>query len=665
MDYKRNPKEISAEEVRASLKFLNLLSNQHGTIESASTEIINLEAILNLPKGTEHFISDVHAEHETFKHILSNASGVVRRRIDEIFNKRLTKTQKEDLASLIYYPKEKLELLLAEAEDESKLYRITLKRLVEVARVVSSKYTRSKVRKSLPSEFQYIIDELLNVNESLLNKEAYFSAIIKTIIEIDRARDFVIALSRLIQRLAIDRLHVVGDIFDRGPDADKVMDDLMDYHSVDIQWGNHDVIWMGAAAGSLAYIAIVLRISARYDNLDTIEDGYGINILPLVTFAMEQYAEDPCEAFTPKAGLENLNEYNLKIIKQVHKAISIIQFKLEGQIIKRNPQFEMNNRLLLEGIDHKKGTVLIEGKEYPLNDISFPTIDPKDPYKLSSKEKDVMQKLNRSFQKSEKLQRHINFLYSHGSMYLGYNGLLLFHGAIPMNENKDFKEVEVDNQKLSGKALLDRFDLVARRAYYKKGNGVEKERDLDQFWYLWCGPESPLFGKKKMATFERYFVDDKTTHKEFRNTYYDCRDEKEVIQNILKEFNLDAKRGHIVNGHVPVKVSKGESPVKADGQLIVIDGGMSKAYQNVTGIAGYTLIYNSYGLVLVAHEPFESKRKAVESGQDIISKATYLDQAKERKRVSDTDIGTQLKQQIIDLKMLLAAYRLGIIKEIR
>ena len=665
MDYSRNPKDISADEVRANLKFLKLLSKQHGTIESASTEIINLEAILNLPKGTEHFVSDVHAEYETFKHILSNASGVIRLRIDDLFKDRLDATQRQSLASLIYYPREKLDIVMAREENMKGWYKKTLKLLIEVARLFSSKYTRSKVRKSLPEDFQYIIDEMLNVNENLLNKEMYFSAIIDTIIDLDRAHAFIVTLSELIQRLAVDRLHVVGDIFDRGPAAEKVMDELMKHHSVDIQWGNHDLVWMGAAAGSMAYIAIVLRISARYDNLDTIEDGYGINIMPLVTFAMEQYADDPCDSFVPKAGLEFLSEYNLKILKQIHKAISVIQFKLEGQIIKRNPQFEMDDRLLLERIDYKNGTVNIDGKIYELNDKFFPTIDPQDPFKLTKEEEDVMLKLQRSFLKSEKLQRHINFMYSNGSMYLPYNGLLLFHGAIPMDKNGNFKEVSVDGKKLKGKALLDRFDMMARRAYYEPVEADKKQQDLDQLWYLWCGPESPLFGKKKMTTFERYFVDDKETHKEERNPYYHFRDRQEIIQMILKEFKLDPVRGHVINGHVPVKVKKGESPVKAGGQLIVIDGGMSKAYQKVTGIAGYTLIYNSFGLVLAAHQPFVSKRQVIESGKDIVSKSTFLDKVKVRKRVADTDIGAQLKQQIIDLKMLLAAYRLGIIKEIR
>jgi len=665
MNYQRNPKEIPPEEIRNNLKFLQLLAKQHGTIQSASTEIINLQAILNLPKGTEHFVSDVHAEYDTFKHILSNASGVVRRRIDEIFKDQLNDNEKQSLASLIYYPNEKLDVIAARGVEMNTWYRESLKQLIKVSRVVSSKYTRSKVRKSLPKDFQYIIDELLNVNENLLNKEAYFTAIIKTIIDIDRAREFVIALSRLIQRLAIDRLHIVGDIFDRGPAADRVMEEIIKHHAVDIQWGNHDVVWMGAAAGSLAYIAIVLRISARYDNLDTIEDGYGINILPLVTFAMEKYAEDPCDAFTPKAGLESLSDYDLRIVKQVHKAISIIQFKLEGQIIKRNPHFEMDNRLLLDKMDLDKGVITIEGKEYELSCTQFPTIDPNDPYRLTAEEADLMNKLQRSFVKSEKLQRHINFMYSHGSMYLSYNGLLLYHGAIPMDEKGQFKDVIVDGKSLQGKELLDRFDVVARRAYYENSTNKDKLKDLDQFWYLWCGPKSPLFGKQKMTTFERYFVEDKSTHKEERNPYYKHRDEQKNIQKILKEFNLDPIHGHIVNGHVPVKVRKGENPVKANGQLIVIDGGMSKAYQGVTGIAGYTLIYNSFGLVLVAHEPFESKRKAVESGQDIVSKVITLDKVKYRKRVADTDIGVQLKQQIFDLKMLLAAYRMGIIKEIR
>jgi len=663
MEYKIHPKEISQEKVIENFKFLKLLSNQFPNIETASTEIINLEAILNLPKGTEHFLSDVHGEYETFKHILSNASGVIRRRIDEIFSDRLDNTQRQELATLIYYPKSKLSLVKKEEEDIVKWYNKNLIFLIEIARNLASKYTRSKTRKTLPVQFQYIIEELLNVNENLMNKEAYFEAILNTIIELGRADKFIITLSTLIQNLAIDRLHIVGDIFDRGPSADKVMDELLKHESVDIQWGNHDVVWMGAAAGSLAYIAIVLRISSRYNNLDTLEDGYGINLVPLIHFASEVYEGDSCSEFSPKVGKENLSKGQLKTLRQIHKAISIIQFKLEGQIINRNPDFNMSSRTLLDQIDYQNGEVTIEGKSYKLLDSNFPTINPDDPFELTKAENDLMNKLQESFLKSEKLQRHINYLYNKGSMYLSYNGLLLFHGAVPLNEDGSIKDVTIANRTLKGKALLDFFDKKARQAYYLSQRNKKKEANLDLLWYLWCGADSPLFGKKKMATFERYFLKEKETHKEDRNPYFSYRDNTDVIQSILSEFGLNPTSGHIVNGHVPVKVRKGENPVKADGQLIVIDGGMSKAYQKVTGIAGYTLINNSYGIVLVAHHAFESQKIAIQEGKDMVSKSEYLVYSDVRKRVEDTDIGKDLMQEIIDLKILLASYHYGIIKE--
>jgi len=663
MDYTINPRDISPKTVEKNIKFLQLLSTKFPNIESASTEIINLEAILNLPKGTEHFLSDIHGEYETFKHVLCNASGVIRRRIDEIFEGRLKRSERQHLATLIYYPSQKLSLIKKQEPDLKKYYVKTLIHMVEITRNLASKYTRSKVRKSLPSDFQYIIDELLNVNENLMNKEAYFSAIIKTIIDLERADDFIITLSKLIQDLAVDRLHIVGDIFDRGPFADKVMDELIVHKSVDIQWGNHDVVWMGAAAGSLAYIAIVLRISSRYNNLDTLEDGYGVNILPLVSFATEIYANDISKEFTPKANVDNLNRRQINILRQVHKAISIIQFKLEGQIIQRRPEFGLEGRLLLNAIDYKKGTIKIEGKMYTLNDHYFPTIDPVDPFKLTDREMELMLRLQESFLKSEKLQRHINFLYNKGSMYLSYNGLLLFHGAVPLNEDGSFKMVNIGGKEYKGKALLDHFDNIARKAYYAPIEDPNKTEYLDVLWYLWCGPDSPLFGKKKMTTFERYFIEDTATHYEARNPYFAHRDNIEVVQNILTEFGLDPVRGHIINGHVPVKVIKGESPVKANGQVIVIDGGMSKAYQKVTGITGYTLIYNSFGLVLVAHHTFESQHAAIAEGKDLVSTSEFLAVAPERKRVSDTDIGKELKQEIYDLKLLLASYHYGIVKE--
>jgi fructose-1,6-bisphosphatase-3 len=664
MDYSIHPRDISQEKVKENIKFLQLLSDKFPNIESASTEIINLEAIMNLPKGTEHFLSDIHGEYETFKHVLSNASGVIKRKIDEVFGDRLNKKERQELATLIYYPKSRLSINRNEQNGEiNKWYESKLLLLIEITRSLASKYTRSKVRKSLPCDFQYIIEELLNVNENLVNKEAYFTAILKSIIDLDRAEDFIFTLSKLIQHLAIDRLHIVGDIYDRGPSPDKVMDELLKHKSVDIQWGNHDVVWMGAAAGSLAYISIVVRISARYDNLDTLEDGYGINLHPLINFASEVYSKDKASLFVPKSGTENLSRKQLALIKQIHKAISVIQFKLEGQIIQRNPHFEMDDRTILDRIDYKEGTVIIEGRKYSLLDNYFPTIDPENPFELTEEEKEVMSKLQESFLRSEKLQRHITYLYNKGSMYLKYNGLLLFHGAVPLNNDGSFKELTWDNKKLKGKALLDYFDDIARKAYYLRSKDINKTKSLDTLWYLWCGPESPLFGKKKMATFERYFLKEKETHNEARNPYFSYRDNITIVQNILSEFGLDPKQGHIVNGHVPVKVIKGESPVKADGQLIVIDGGMSRAYQKITGIAGYTLIYNSFGLVLVAHQAFESQISAIREGKDMVSDAKYLAKVKTRKRVADTDIGTKLKSEIYDLKLLLAAYHYALVKE--
>lgn len=643
-------------------KYLQLLATHFPNIEAASTQIINLEAILNLPKGTEHFLSDIHGEYETFKHFLSNGSGAIRRRLDNLFQEMLSSDDLDNLATLIYYPEEKLEQVTQETKDFKSWYITQLLLIIEVARFVSTKYTRSKVRKSLPKDFSYIMDELLNVNESVNNKEDYFETIIAAILETGRAKEIIVAFAKLIQRLAIDRLHIVGDIYDRGPSAEKIMDELVNYHSVDIQWGNHDMIWMGAAAGIPAYIAIVLRISARYDNLDTIEDGYGINLRPLQSFAHQFYGDDPCEVFMPKAGLDKLNPSQLKSVIKIHKAISIIQFKLEGQIIQRNPDYEMNDRLLLDKINYADGTIEINGHTHPLLDTNFPTIDPENPYELNSEEELLMQKLIKSFRRSDKLQKHVNFLYSNGSMYLTYNNNLLLHGAVPMTAEGEFLEMEVNGKYVSGKELLDRMDLLARRAYFQEGTRVSKDRD--SMWYLWCGPESPLFGKKKMATFERYFLADKETHHEQRNAYYEFRNDEQVMDKILQNFGLDHNTAHIINGHVPVKVKKGEKPVKANGKLIVIDGGMAEAYQKVTGIAGYTLIYNSYGLMLVAHQPFKSKQNSILNNDDVISSSTILEPGLERKKIKNTDIGNKLLQQITDLKLLLSGFYEGIIKEV-
>jgi fructose-1,6-bisphosphatase-3 len=657
---KKNNSLYTTSELEEQLKYLQLLSEKFPNIQVASTEIINLEAILNLPKGTEHFLTDIHGEYETFSHVLANASGVVRRKIDEVFGKTLRLKDKKSLAALIYYPKEKLDLILKNEDDPHEWFAITLQRLSDVARSAASKYTRSKVRKLMPKDFAYIIDELLN--ESGEGKEEYFEAIINTIIKVDRAEAFIIAMCRFIQRLLIDRLHIIGDIFDRGPYAEKVMDRLEDYHSVDIQWGNHDIIWMGAAAGSRVLVANVIRISLRYQNLDTLEDAYGINMLPLATFAMRTYKDDPCEQFKLKTD-DPVREN--KMLMQMHKAISIIQFKLEGQIIKNNPHFEMDDRLLLDKINHKKETIKIDGKDYPLLDNNFPTVDPKDPYKLTEEEEEVIEKLTKSFVNSKRLQRHVDFLFSNGSMYLTYNSNLLYHGCIPMTDNGDFEAFEIEGSAYKGKALCDHFERVARKAYarrlfdHNKNNG-----SLDYMWYLWCGKSSPLFGKMKMTTFERYFIDDKLLHKEERNPYYSLvYNNEKYCDRILEEFDLNPKKSHIVNGHVPVKVKKGESPIKANGKLFVIDGGMSIPYQKVTGVAGYTLIYNSYGLVLVEHQHFDSKTKAVEEDKDIISDRIFIEANAKRKRVADTDIGKQLRDQINDLQMLLAAFRKGLIKE--
>lgn len=651
--------QFTTEELESNIKYLSLLADKFPDVQSASTEIINLEAILNLHKGTEHFLTDIHGEYETFSHVLANASGVVRRKIDDVFGKTMREKEKRRLATLIYYPKEKLDLILSREDDPDEWLAITLQRLSQVARAAASKYTRSKVRKAMPGDFAYIIDELLN--ESGDDKGEYYESIINTIIRIDRAEQFIIAICKFIQRLLIDRLHIIGDIFDRGPSAEKVMERLFEYHSVDIQWGNHDIVWMGAAAGNLALIANVIRISLRYENLDTLEDAYGINMLPLATFALQAYKNDPCELFAPRS---DARSDNFELVKKMHKAISIIQFKLEAQIVQRNPHFNMNDRLVLDKVDYKKGIIKLNGKEYPLKDQHFPSIDPKKPFTLTKEEQDVMDKLNRSFRNSRRLQRHVEFLFTHGSMYLAYNSNLMYHGCIPMTKSGEFEKLEIGGKTYAGKELCDQFDRLARKAYFKRNHHGGDNSSLDYLWYLWCGPVSPLFGKKKMATYERYFIDNKETHLEERNPYYNLAFVEEAYcDKILQEFDLDPAVSHIVNGHVPVKVKKGESPIKANGKLFVIDGGMSIPYQSVTGVSGYTLIYNSYGLVLVEHTHFESKQMAIEEEKDIISNRIFIEINAKRKRVRDTDVGKELQLQVADLQMLLAAFRKGVIKE--
>ncbi|MBC8059401.1 MAG: fructose-1,6-bisphosphatase [Clostridiaceae bacterium] len=645
------------------IDYLKLLSKQYPTIDAASTEIINLQAIFNLPKGTEHFMSDIHGENESFNHVLRNASGVIKRKVDEIYGNSLRDYEKKKLATLIYYPEQKLEMILQKEKNIEDWYKITLYRLIQICKSVSSKYTRSKVRKALPPDFGYIIEELIHEDGDRINKQEYYNKIIETIIDLDRAKAFIVAISKLIQRLAVDRLHVIGDIYDRGPGADIIFDTLMGYHSLDIQWGNHDILWMGAAAGSEACICNSIRISAKYANLHILEESYGINLLPLATFAMDVYKSDNCHKFRPEGmNAQEQSEKELNLIAMMHKAIAIIQFKLEGQTIKGHPEYGMEDRLLLDKIDYEKGTIDIKGKEYKLHDNYFPTIDAQNPYELSKEERELIYKLKYSFLNSNKLQEHVRLLFSKGSMYLVYNSNLLFHGCIPISEDGKLKEILIGNELYSGENFYKKAESMVREGYFD--NDMEcKIKGMDLMWYLWCGPNSPLYGKEKMATFERYFISDKKTHKEEMSPYYNMRNSEECCKSILREFGIDPEKSHIVNGHVPVKVAKGESPIKANGRLLVIDGGFAKAYQTVTGIAGYTLISTSYGLMLASHEPFESTQKAIEEERDILSSTIVLEHSATRKRVGDTDAGVELKSQIKDLKLLLHAYRKGLIKE--
>ena len=644
------------------LKYLRSLAHQYPTIASASTEIINLQAILCLPKGTEHFLTDIHGEYEQFKHVLKNGSGAVKRKIDEEFGNTLSSRDKKSLATLIYYPKEKLEIVILEEDNIEDWYKITLHRLVQITKRVASKYTRSKVRKALPPDFAYVIEELITEKAEIQDKEAYYNEIIHTIIRIDRAQEFIVALSHLIQRMVIDHLHIVGDIFDRGPGPHIIMDTLSRYHSVDIQWGNHDIVWMGAAAGHLACIANVIRLSARYGNLDTLEEGYGINLIPLATFAMETYKGVNCERFSIKYNTD-YNTKDLSLDMKMHKAIAIIQFKLEGSLIMRRPEFQMEDRLLLDKIDYENKTVNIGGKSYTMRDVEFPTVDPQNPYALSPEEEQVMERLRQAFLKCEKLQKHVRFLFSRGGLYKIYNSNLLYHGCMPMDENGNFNTFTVDGEEYRGKALYDILDQYARKGYYSKYNPAEMQKGQDMIWYIWEGPNSPVFGKDKMATFERYFVEEKETHKETKNSYYQLLDREDVINKILMEFGLDSGQSHIVNGHVPVELKKGESPIKCGGKLLIIDGGFSKAYQGKTGIAGYTLVANSHGMRLVAHEPFESAESAILHESDIFSDSVILETSNSRISVADTDGGAEIKETIHQLEVLLQAYRDGTIIE--
>ncbi len=644
------------------LKYLKSLSKQYPTVASACTEIINLQAILNLPKGTEHFLTDIHGEYEQFVHVLKNGSGSVRRAVDEELGNSISDKDRKSIATLIYYPEEKLDIVESTEENIEDWYKITLHRLVQITKHVASKYTRSKVRKALPKEFAYVIEELITERSDISDKEMYYNEIIHTIIRIGSARDFIIAICNLIQRLVVDHLHIVGDIYDRGPGPHVIMDALRNYHSVDIQWGNHDIVWMGAACGHLACIATVIRIATRYGNLSTIEDGYGINMLPLATFAMETYADTDCSAFAIKYNTD-YDTKDLSLDMKIHKAIAILQFKLEGQVIKMHPEFEMDNRLLLDKIDYDKKTVTIDGREYAMKDTDFPTIDRDDPYWLSDDELNVMMRIRKAFLKCEKLQRHIRFLYTNGGLYKIHNSNLLYHGCVPLDKDGDFKSVRVEGNTYKGKALYDVLDNYARKGYYEKNDTKGMRKAQDYLWYLWAGPNSPVFGKDKMTTFERYFIDDPEAHIETKNAYYSLLDNEDILNRILTEFGLDTRNSHIINGHVPVELKKGDSPVKCDGKLLIIDGGFSKAYQGKTGIAGYTLVASSHGMRLVAHEPFESTEKAIKNESDIISDTTQIEVAPSRIRVSQTDVGEEIKDSIKQLERLLEAYRDGVLVE--
>lgn len=650
--------------VESEIKYLKLLSKQYPSISKASTEIINLEAILNLPKGTEHFISDIHGEYESFVHVLKNGSGVIKRKIEEVFSSTMRDNEKKALATLIYYPEQKLDLIIKEEENIDDFYRINIYRLIELCKYASSKYTRSKVRKLLPNDFKYIIEELLHENIDGEHKKNYYKSIVETIIQIDRAKEFIIAISKVIQKLVVDRLHIIGDIYDRGPRPDIVMDTLMDYHCVDIQWGNHDILWMGAASGSKACIANALRISARYANLDIIEDIYGINLLPLATFAMEVYKDDPCNCFIPKISDQDVSTKEKSLIAKMHKAISVIQFKLEGEIINRRPEFDMKHRLLLNNINYEDKTINLKGKDYKLKDSNFPTIDKNNPYKFTKEEEIVMDKIVSCFKNSEKLQKHVSFLFSKGSIYLTANSNLLIHGCIPLNKDYDFMSMKLQGSEYRGKALMDKMESLSREGYFFEEKSIQKQYGMDMMWYLWNGKCSSLFGKDDMTTFERYFIGEKETHKENKNPYFKQREDEDMCEKIFKEFNLDSKDAHIINGHVPVESKNGESPIKANGKILAIDGGFSRAYQEKTGIAGYTLIYNSYSLQLVSHDPFTCAEEAIVNESDILSTTEIVEHKAKRKTVRDTDAGKKLEEEVKDLKLLLMAYKKGIIKEI-
>ncbi len=649
-------------------KYLTLLSEKFPSANAVLTELINLRSILSLPKGTEHFVSDLHGASTAFIHMVKNASGVIRRKVDDAFGDTISEREKRALCALIYYPDERLQIP-DEPFDEGREFAsrdeflyVRLSQCVEIMRRVTVKYTRSKVRKMLPGQFAYIIEELLYESDIEGGRQDYYQAILQAIIDTGCAEQTIIAICYLIHSLVIDTFHIVGDIFDRGPGAQKIMDVLATIRDYDIQWGNHDIEWMGAAAGNPALIATVLRVSIRYANIETLEEGYGINLLPLASFAMQTYGDDPCTIWQTKDFENNPRLTRSAILMaKMHKAISIIQFKLEGQIISRHPEYKMDDRLLLDKINLLDGTITVDGKTYPLTDTNLPTLNPDDPYALSIEEEELMTQLLRSFRKSEKLQKHLRMLYRHGSLFLVRNNFLLYHAAVPLNADGSFTEVEVLGVKAKGRELMERIDEAVRLAYF--GEGKTKADALDYMLYLWEGPLSPLYNKDKMTTFERYFIDDKAIWHEEKGAYYELANRRDICEQILREFGLDPENSRIVNGHIPVRTIKGETPARAEGKRFVIDGGFSKPYQEKTGIAGYTLIYNSFSIQLVEHEEFESREQAIRSGSDIHNRIQLTDFSSKRMLIRDTDMGKQLLEQISDLELLLDAYRTGRIKE--
>ena len=648
------------------LRYLKMLSRQYPNLRAAGTEIINLQAILNLPKGCEHFISDVHGEYEAFLHLMNSCSGVVRERIDQLFAYSISREEREQLATLIYYPEEKMELLRPQIPDMNEWYRVTLHRLIALCRLVSERYTRSKVRKALPAGFAYILEELLYTHGEEVDKRDYFENIIATIIEIGQAPEFIIEVCELIKWAAVDHLHLVGDIFDRGPRADIIMDSLMKHHSVDIQWGNHDVLWMGAASGSRTLVATVLANSIHYNNLEVVETGYGISLRPLSVFANEVYQNCDVSRFAVKLnedGEEGASEKDQLLSARMHKAITVILFKLEGQKILRHPEYGMDDRLLLDKIDYENKCITINGVTWPLEDTDFPTVDPNNPYALTAEESEVIDRLTASFRRSEKLQRHVSFLYSKGSVYKIYNGNLLLHGCIPMTESGEMMSFNLDGKERSGKKFLDYLDVAARQAYYTPPNTTERELGMDLLWFLWAGRNSPIFGRDRMTTFERRLIADERAWAEPKNAYYTLYEDPAICDKILKEFGLEGPHCHIINGHIPVKAKKGESPIKGGGKLLVIDGGFCKAYQPTSGIAGYTLIYNSRTLRIVAHQPFVGRERAIRENYDIASATTIFERMESRQKIKETDIGHELQARIDDLMLLLEAYRDGAVAE--